>query len=97
MMLAQMDEYVRSAQATGIENVPLIFRAMVEVAQGASSSYSLEWTDDLSKYPFSLGSEDSPAQVSELLNIIFARFESEEEIARVFRLTGTLYTFTEVK
>jgi len=97
MLLAQMDEYVRSAQATGAENVPSIFRSVVEVAQRASSSYSLEWTDDLAKYPFSLGSEDSPTQVSELLNVVFVRFESGEEIACVFRLTGTLYTCTEVK
>lgn len=97
MMLALMDEYVRNAQATGAENVPSIFRSVVEVAQGASSSYTLEWTDDLSKYPFSLGSEDSPTQVTELLNIVFVRFESGEEIACVFRRTGTLFTCTEVK
>jgi hypothetical protein len=96
-MLAQMDEYVRDAQATGAENVPSIFRPLVEVTQGASSSYTLEWTDDLSKYPFSLGSEDSPMQVSELLNVVFVRFESGEEIACVFRLTGTIFTCTEVK
>lgn len=97
MLLAKMDEYVRSAQATGAENVPTLFRPLAEVAQRASSSYSLEWTDDLTKYPFSLGSEDSPTQVSERLNVVFVRFESGEEIACVFRLTGTLYTCTEVK
>jgi hypothetical protein len=97
MMLAQMDEYVRDAQATGAENVPSIFRSLVGLTQGASSSFTLEWTDDLSKYPLSLGSEESPTQVSELFNVVFVRFESGEEIACVFRLTGTLYTCTEVK
>jgi hypothetical protein len=97
MMLAKMDEYVRNAQATGVENVPTIFRPVVDIVQDASSIYTLEWTDDLSKYPFSLGSEDAPAQVSELLNVVFVRFESGEEIACVFRLAGTLYTCTEVK
>lgn len=96
-MLAQMDEYVRDAQANGAENVPSAFQPLVGIAQGASSSYTLEWTDDLSKYPFSLGSEDSPTQVSEILNVVFVRFESGEEIACVFRLTGALYTCTEVK
>jgi hypothetical protein len=97
MMLAKMDEHVRDAQATGAENVPSIFQPMVDIVQDASSSYTLEWTDDLSKYPFSLGSEDAPAQVSELLNVVFVRFGSGEEIACVFRLTGTLYTCTEIR
>jgi hypothetical protein len=90
-ILKSMDEYIRNAQASGMDNVPTLFKPVVEAVQGASSTYSLEWTDDLSKYPSTLGSEDAPAQVSTLYNVVVARFDSGEKIACIFRLNGSLY------
>jgi hypothetical protein len=97
MMLAKMDEYINSVQASGVENVPTAFHQVADVVHSASSTYTLEWTDDLSKYPYSLGSEESPSQVNALLNVVFARFESGEKIACVFRMSGALYTCSVVK
>lgn len=97
MMLAKMNEYILSVQTAGMENVPPTFRQVADVVQVASSTFTLEWTDDLSKYPYSLGSEESPTQVNALLNIIFARFESGEKIACVFRMSGALYTCSVVE
>ena len=97
MMLAKMNEYIISVQASGVENGPTTFHQVADVVIGASSTYTLEWTDDLSKYPYSLGSEESPSQVNALLNVVFARFESGEKIACVFRMSGALYTCSEVK
>lgn len=90
-MLENMDEYIRNAQASGTDNVPVQFNPVVEKVQSASSNYSLEWTDDLSKYPSTLGSEDSPTHVTTIYNLILARFESGEKIACIFRLNGSLY------
>jgi hypothetical protein len=90
-MLASMDEYIRDAQASGADNVSTLFKPVVETIQRASSAYSLEWTDDLSKYPSALGSEDAPAQVNSIYNVVFARFESGEKIACIFHLNGSLF------
>jgi len=90
-MLVNMDGYIRNARASGAENVPTLFNPVVAAVQGASSTYSLEWTDDLSKYPYALGSEDSPAQVNSLFNVVIARFDSGEKIACIFRMNGSLY------
>jgi hypothetical protein len=91
LMLANMNEYIVSAQKSGVENVPPIFRQVSDVVQNASSNFTLEWTDDLSKYPYSLGSEDSPSQVTSLYNLVIARFESGEKIACIFRLNGAIF------
>jgi hypothetical protein len=90
-MLKNMDNYIHQAQISGVEKVPTAFQSVAEVVKTASSKYTLEWTDDLSKYPSSLGSEDAPAQVTSLYNLVIARFESGEKIICIFRLDGGLY------
>ena len=95
-MLAEMNDYIVNTQNSGLENVPPIFRQVSDIAQNASSSFTLEWSDDLSKYPYSLGSEDSPGQVTSLYNLVIARFESGEKIACVFRLNGAIFTCSQM-
>jgi len=96
MMLAKMNEYIVSAQTSGVENVPPNFRQVSDIAQNASSIFTLEWTDDLSKYPASLGSEDAPGQVTTLYNLVIARFESGEKIACIFRLNGAIFICSKI-
>jgi hypothetical protein len=90
-MLARMDEYICNARVSGMDNVPTLFIPVVDVVRGASPEYTLEWTDDLNRYPSSLGSEDAPSQVNSIFNIVIARFASGEKIACIFRQNGSIY------
>jgi len=92
--LHKMDEIIRLVRVSGPEESPWAFKPVVEIVGQAEGNYSLEWTDDIRRFPFSLIGEENRGSTQQ---IVFAYFDSGKQIACLFGREVTLTLCVQVK
>ncbi len=93
--LRKMDELIKQVQASGPNDAPWAFQTVAETISRADDKYSLEWTDDLGRFPYSLAGEDNNSGTT--LQVVFAYFDSGETIACLFKNETTLNLCVQTK
>lgn len=88
--LARMQRLITNAQQTnGQETTPYLFANVAPIVKNASPYYTLEWSDDISKFPMGSGREGLTT-LPMAYNMVTARFASGEVIACLFSSDGAV-------
>jgi len=83
-----MDELIQRVRDSGTDDTPRAFQMVAETISHAGDKYSLEWTDDLRRFPYSFVGEGNSS--SESLQVVLAYFDSGETIACFFKSNGSV-------
>jgi hypothetical protein len=93
--LRKMDAMIKHVQDFGPDDASWAFRTVAETVSQADDNYSLEWTDDLRRFPYSLVEEGSYSSAT--LQVVLAYFDSGETIACLFGSDATLNLCAQAK
>lgn len=94
-LLKAMNTQIINVQTSGTEGVPYVFQTVSEVVAKASPEYTLEWTDDLKRFPFSLQGDENNAGT--FLQMVLVYFKSGEEIACLYKNNAVMYLCAQVQ
>ncbi|MBA4379657.1 MAG: hypothetical protein C0393_03045 [Anaerolinea sp.] len=87
--LYKMNGYIQEAQVSGNEKIPAAFRQVAQIARQGGQEYTLEWSDDLGRFPMLLA--DDAGYSSFTYQVVLAHFKSGETIACLFDKDALLY------
>jgi hypothetical protein len=93
--LRLMNEKIIQVQSSDLKDLPQPFKEISAVVANASRDYSLEWTDDLERFPYSLNGEEDSVGLS--LRAVFAYFSSGESVACLFSSETSFYFCARVR
>jgi hypothetical protein len=94
-VLQAMNNQIIKIQTSGTEKVPYVFQTVSDVVAHASTEYSLEWTDDLKRFPFTMQGDGNNAGT--FLQMVFVYFKSGEEIVCLYKNNAILYLCTQMQ
>lgn len=87
--LYKMNGYIQEAQTSGNEKIPTAFRQVAQIARQEGQEYTLEWSDDLKRFPMLL--TDEAGYSSFAYQMVLAHFKSGETIACLFDKDASLF------
>ncbi|MBU2610051.1 MAG: hypothetical protein KJ606_03760 [Chloroflexi bacterium] len=87
--LYKMNGYIQEAQVSGNEKIPAAFHQVAQIARQGGQDYTLEWSDDLGRFPMLLA--DDAGYSSFAYQVVLAHFKSGETIACLFDTDALLY------
>lgn len=87
--LYKMNGYIQEAQTTGNEKIPTAFRQVAQIARQGGQEYTLEWSDDLGRFPMLLADDAGYSSVA--YQVVLAHFKSGETIACLFDKDASLF------
>jgi hypothetical protein len=94
-VLQAMNSQIIKIQTSGVKDVPFAFKTVSEVVANASSEYSLEWTDDLQRFPFSFQGDENNSGT--FLQMVLVYFKSGETIACLYKNNAVLYLCAQIQ
>jgi hypothetical protein len=83
-LVRRMDRYVQTAQGRDSQPLPAMFEPIVSTIRSADPIYTLEWTDNLDRFPIPVILED--AFMAARMEIVFAHFDNGVSVACLFRV-----------
>jgi hypothetical protein len=85
-LMRKTNAYILAIQKDGVSaNVPPAIKELTDVIQRSGPAYTLDWSDDLRKFPAALVFED--AFMMERLEVVLIYFDNGEQAACLFRAT----------
>ncbi|MDO9349236.1 MAG: hypothetical protein Q7T47_08105, partial [Anaerolineales bacterium] len=93
----KMNGYVQEAQTSGNEKIPTAFRQVAQIARQDGQEYTLEWSDDLRRFPMVITDEAGytifayQGYSNIAYQMVLAHFKSGETIACLFDKNALLY------
>jgi hypothetical protein len=90
-----MNDTITLVQTSGPGSSPYGFRSLAEAVSRASRTWSLEWTDDLRRFPYAATGEDSTSTVS--TDVVFAYFDSGETIACLIQNNTLIFICSQLR
>jgi hypothetical protein len=93
--LHTMNDTITLVQTSGPGSGPYGFRSVADAVSRASRTWSLEWTDDLHRFPNASTGEDSTITVS--TDVVFAYFDSGETIACLIQKNTLIFICSQLR
>jgi len=93
--LHTMNDTITLVQTSGPGSGPYGFRSVADVVSRASRTWSLEWTDDLHRFPNASTGEDSTSTVS--TDVVFAYFDSGETITCLIQKNTLIFICSQLR
>lgn len=87
--LYKMNGYIQEAQVSGNEKIPAAFQQVAQIARQGGQDYTLEWSDDLGRFPMLLA--DDAGYRGFTYQVVLAHFKSGETIACLFDTDALLF------
>jgi len=83
--LHKVNETIKLVQSSGVDKSPWGFRNIADTTYKADRHYQLEWTDDMSRFPYPFGGEDNTS--SPTFGVVLVYFKGGETITCLVRST----------